>query len=743
MPDRRAKLLIVFAILLLIAAALWSRGAALAERPVAHDESLFGCFAYWLAENGVYEYDPMLHGPLLLEAQALIFNICGSDKWSMRLFPALCGLGLIAAMLLFRPWLGRGGVTAAMLLVLCSPTILFYSRFLRNDIPFLLASVLAVGCLGRGLGRRELIFLPLAIVCLALMACIKENTVFVLFTLCCYCCALIAVECWCAGKQLSPGSEQPPPPPLNQEEPPRMSMRKLLCQALPALGWTAALWGMILLFDQVFITEIAPDFRLAQLQLGDRPIGEGAAFVVVLISLVGSAFLIFIVLRLLARGERTGNLWTETKHYLWANRYLVGAGICAAWVLLTLVFSIGLGRPAPLIVLAQKTVAYWWEEHATQRLGGPFHYYWRLLVVYELPALLIVGAGMLQMILRERRLRLLALPVFMVLLLGTLTIGSAIDPKLSEQSWLALRYASLLELSHVNTLGNLLWATAVFYWGVCLPFSALAAERRFQAFAIIWLSVSLLCYSYAGEKAPWLVVHVTLPLIMLAAEQLAQLWRWLSQRRRSVIGQSIFLTGCLALFAWSGFLAWRTCLAEKDWPSEIIVHNHTTPEFEALAKRILQEAESANDDDSTEAFQASITGEAVWPMIWYLRNPNLTQLNWDPTLTPGDYWLVVDNVDDRTSAGLAVRASELFTHDEVILRTHWEFEYIKWDEEDEEEEQPFWKNIHAYTLGNRRHRSWAYVRYYFFREIPGDSTYQEQRADFSIMLHTNQATITR
>jgi uncharacterized protein (TIGR03663 family) len=724
MLARRARhLLISFAVVLFIAAALWSRGWRLDERPVAHDESLFGCFAYWLAVNGNYEYDPLMHGPLLLEAQSLIFMVCGSDQLTMRLFPALCGLALIAAMLLFRPWLGKTGVTAAMLLILCSPTILFYSRFLRNDIPFLLATTLAVGCLGRALGRRERNYLPFALIALGLMACIKENTVFVLFTFICFSAALLAVDLWSAKKA---GSSQfsSPPPPLPQGPPRRWSPGRVTL----TVCWMAVFWGAILLFDQVFIATIAPDFQLADFELRGKPIGAGAAFTALIFCLLCSAIVFYLFVNLWEKSKRPGNLWTETKKFLWDNRYLVGAGCCAAWLLLTLVFSIGLNHPASIIVLARDTVAYWWREHATQRLGGPFHYYWPLLVVYELPALCIVIAGALLAIARGRLMRLLALPFFLLLTLSLVTTRYSIDQTLPEQSSFASLCTRILERIHVNTLGNLLWATAVIYWGVCLTFSALVAGKRFRAFAITWLSVSLLCYSYAGEKAPWLVVHLTLPLLVLAAEELARLWRWLGVRRRPKLGRAIFLTGCVPLLAWNAFVASRTCHAEKDWPTEIIVHNHTTPEFEAVAKQIRTAQWRADAAPSTPTFHASITGEAVWPMIWYLRK--MPEVQWDEPQTPEDEWFIIDNEDDRTTGGLLVRTDPLFSHEDLPLRTHWELEYVTWDEPESGEI-------------NRLDRFIEYTLYYLFREIPGDTSFDEQKSEFSVKLHINRSTVKR
>ena len=43
------------------------------------------------------------------------------------------------------------------------------------------------------------------------------------------------------------------------------------------------------------------------------------------------------------------------------------------------------------------------------------------------------------------------------------------------------------------------------------------------SFLIWWWAVALVIYSWAGEKMPWLIVHITLPLVLLAARYLGQL----------------------------------------------------------------------------------------------------------------------------------------------------------------------------------------------------------------------------
>ncbi len=153
---------------LLALAALW-RLPGLGERAASHDESLHAYYAWRFAELGEYRHDPMLHGPLLFHLGAAVFALLGDSEATARLPVALAGIALVAAPLLFRRELGRRGALAAGALLLISPSIAYYSRYLRNDVYVALLSLLWLRALfdarvprgERALGRLAL-FLALA-----------------------------------------------------------------------------------------------------------------------------------------------------------------------------------------------------------------------------------------------------------------------------------------------------------------------------------------------------------------------------------------------------------------------------------------------------------------------------------------------------------------------------------------------------------------------------------------------------
>jgi len=99
-----------------------------------HDESLHAFYSWRLFDGQGYVHDPMMHGPLLFELNALVFLLFGSSDFTARLVPALFGVALIGLPFLLRHELGRNGAIAAAVLFTVSPAFLYFSRFIRHDI---------------------------------------------------------------------------------------------------------------------------------------------------------------------------------------------------------------------------------------------------------------------------------------------------------------------------------------------------------------------------------------------------------------------------------------------------------------------------------------------------------------------------------------------------------------------------------------------------------------------------------
>lgn len=128
----------------LIAVAIWTRFWDLGYRAQHHDESLHSYYS-WLFATGdrLYVHHPLMHGPFLFHANAFIYKIFGDNDTTSRLIPALFGVAIVAMpwLLRSRALLGRWGALAAGFMLLISPAMLYYTRYIRHD-PYMVA-----GCL--------------------------------------------------------------------------------------------------------------------------------------------------------------------------------------------------------------------------------------------------------------------------------------------------------------------------------------------------------------------------------------------------------------------------------------------------------------------------------------------------------------------------------------------------------------------------------------------------------------------
>ena len=91
-------------------------------RAMSHDESLHALYSYYLYANGNYDHNPMMHGPFLFHANALMYFLFGDSDYTARLWPAIFGMGVIWMMYLLRTYIGRTGAIVAGLLVVISPS---------------------------------------------------------------------------------------------------------------------------------------------------------------------------------------------------------------------------------------------------------------------------------------------------------------------------------------------------------------------------------------------------------------------------------------------------------------------------------------------------------------------------------------------------------------------------------------------------------------------------------------------
>ena len=147
----------------------WDLGA----RALHHDESIHAKWA-WDLSQGNYRHSPVFHGPLLYFVQGFTFLVFTATDYTARISPAIFGMGVAAAPLALRRWLGPVGTMAAVAFIALSPTVVYYSRFLRMDIYLAFFMLLMVVAMWRYLEEGRSRWLIVFAVGLALAFSTKE-----------------------------------------------------------------------------------------------------------------------------------------------------------------------------------------------------------------------------------------------------------------------------------------------------------------------------------------------------------------------------------------------------------------------------------------------------------------------------------------------------------------------------------------------------------------------------------------
>jgi uncharacterized protein (TIGR03663 family) len=173
MNVRRDRTLL--AVIAVTVVALSLRLAFVGHRVAHWDEGRVG---YWIAdyaETGVYFYRPIIHGPFLHVVNAPLFEVLGATDFVMRLVVALFGGFLPLAALLFRHRLRNAAVVSLALFLAINPVLLYYSRFMRSDVPVAVAAFVAFGFLVRAIDFDDDRYLYPATFALAVGFGAKEN----------------------------------------------------------------------------------------------------------------------------------------------------------------------------------------------------------------------------------------------------------------------------------------------------------------------------------------------------------------------------------------------------------------------------------------------------------------------------------------------------------------------------------------------------------------------------------------
>jgi len=452
--------------LLFIVAAILTRFWDLGVRTMSHDESLHAHYSWKLYAGQGYQHNPMMHGPFLFHANALVYFLFGVNDFTARIVPALFGVALVGLPYLLRRWMGRTGALLTSALLLISPSFLYYSRYIRNDIYIAVWTVLFLFFSFKYLEERRDIHLYLAAAFLSLAFCTKEvafihGFVFGSFF------ALLALARWLDDRRIPRG--------------------------LPAFDLAMVMATLALPLLTSFPIKL----------LGFDPLDYSPAG----IARSGSVFLA-VVAAAIAIG-----LWWDRRRWP-----ICAVVFYAIFVVLHTTFFTNGGGIATGFVGA---LGYWLAQHGVRRGGQPWYYYFVLILLYEFVPFIFSLMGMGYYLSRKG---------------DEGNKGKGDEGNKGKEGKKGKGLSPLFP---------------------SFPFFPLNdTTLLFIAFTIYWLLMSILIYSWAGEKMPWMVLHPVLPMIVLTGRFMGQFFErtdWREIWRRG--GWAVALLLPLLLFAASALMS--------------------------------------------------------------------------------------------------------------------------------------------------------------------------------------------
>lgn len=655
-PWRRPEVWLAILILLL---AFVSRFYDLESRVMSHDESEHTYFSWLFAKNGDYQHTPITHGPLQFHLLALTYKIFGDSDATSRFPAALSGVIAIGMLFFFKRWLGRAGSLVAMVVMLVSPYMLFYSRYVRNEAFILPVALLMFMAVFRYFETRQNRWLYLLAASLTLHYLIKETAFMYTVELMLFVAAvlvwqlvnrpwksrgyliafLLGLVAFLIGvailffniKAVKGTAEEPGPSPL-----------LLFGLSIALVGLVSAVISVVRSFGPglrrdypaldiliVSITVTLPQLAAFPANLlGWDPLDYQNTSTMIMTGIVVT------VMAAITTG--IGLVWD------WRRWQVIAAIFFFPYLIFyTSIFTNWPGLATGLV----GSFGYWLAQQEVQRGSQPLYYYYAL----QIPTYEYLAAS-----------------------------GSVLAASLGIREWFRKRRERKSLPSEANHTNG------------TLPFPAMI-------FIGYWTVISLLLFSYAGERMPWLTVHIALPMVLLTGWALGKcidairvhfasrvegwgtliliavglyglvhalyellglsgataeasanenllsgdvilhlgltilvvigLWILIRMRGRFPVGSSIIAILSIGVFTLTARTAYLAAYRNYDYGTEFLVYAHGEHGVKTVLEKI-EECSEAIGDEAPLQFAYDVadgSGDSgvSWPLNWYFRNnPN-------------------------------------------------------------------------------------------------------------------------
>ncbi len=501
------------AYLLIFVLAVVSRFYDLGARVMSHDESLHTMYSYYFVDGRGFSHTPLMHGPFLFHITALSYFLFGASDFTARLPFALFGIALVMLPLVFRRELGRAGALAASTLLLISPSILYHARYIRQEGTILVWTMLTLLCVWRYLNTRKTSWLTGLGVVLAFHGADKSTSFMSVAMFAAFLAPIALYQLW--------------------------RMRNDRQDALRAVVFALVLGAAMLV--ATLIAELAATGLESMLNVQSL-IAPGTQDLATNLSSFGYIAILAVLIGGMGFGlyqllKRSFGDWMTRAH-----------DHSPAWNLLVVMVSTTLlmASPALLIVLNPLWKGIRGEELVNIDLLGNDSAIKSNPDVVTTMLGLTLSVAMIAIVLAvlwNWRRAIVALGTFMAITLPLFTsiftnaagIGTGYvgqlgywmaqhDVKRGDQPW--YYYFVVVPLYEYLPIIGMLIAITLLSCRIVLGKGDWIGKVKAHLFPLLllWLATaSWLLFSYAGEKMPWLTVHIALPMVLLSAWTVQQM----------------------------------------------------------------------------------------------------------------------------------------------------------------------------------------------------------------------------
>lgn len=540
---------------LLFLLAVLSRLSYLGLRAFHHDESLDAWFSLQYLDGTYKGYDPVYHGPLRFYLTAAFFWLFGQSDSIARLLPAISGIAVVLLPWVWRRSLGIIGTPISVALLLTSPTMLYFSRFGREDSFFLALTFLTVITLISFLHSPRK-WHPLALLSLLVLSlAVKESVFLTVFIFGSFGIVLIAQDLLTGTLHPTKGSLIGKPRYKELKREVRIegvgrrtiSVRSRVSENTngQSIAKEVIRRGFFLLGVGLMIAVF--------LWVGTNPGEQEGSPTLIKLGLYGAALaFIALVCGFIAARRKSAFSQFPVFRALLIPRFggWIVAVFLAAIVFVALFTQFfqqfdGPGvTTAPYGAIRNGLVSgfeYWLGEQATVRGDSRWQYYLVLLLAYEWIALGLAFAGLIS-VLRK--------------------------PTLFGQ---------------------------IIAW---------------------WACASLIVYSWAGERMPWLLVHILLPIVILGGIGAQSIWDGIKSRGATACFSLLLILG----FGYATITSIYSSYLRGGEPQELFVQaGQATPEVVEWAQQ-LETLDRISLAHFGEHLEVKIDSDVYWPYGWYLRD---------------------------------------------------------------------------------------------------------------------------